>query len=156
MKRLMVIIIICVFCGFSVSFLCSYQFFNQKMPARHIIKIDSPETEKRTKQSKHDINLQNRRKDYIRNLISIGYVIKTECTNSLPHIWVTEKFLLLNEIDKNKLLKPIYVYWMGEIEGFGKRNLYWESCVIKIDNGTIVGKRIGTYNPINGIKINKS
>lgn len=97
--------------------------------------------------------LQQERKQFIQKLMDQGYWLKTESTGSLPYLWVTQKFLLSDEISQNKTLSVVYAYWVDELDNFGDHGFYWDPIVLKLDTGTSLGRRIGTYDPVDGIRI---
>ena len=49
-------------------------------------------------------------------------------------------------------LKVVYAHLEREIEGMDNDGLYWTPMILKIENGTILGKRVGEYTPIKGVK----
>jgi hypothetical protein len=97
---------------------------------------------------------QAERQQFIENLMAQGLVLTTEYSGSLPKLWVTSQFLALDEKNQNKFLSVVYAYWVGAREDFGGSGFFWDGLVIKIDNGTQLGKRIGVYDPIDGVKWN--
>ena len=98
-----------------------------------------------------DPELQLKRMEFIKKLGSEGYFETIQIENGVGKLWVTNKFLLLSEKDMNTFLEVPYAYVMDEL----KTDIYTTSFVLKIDNGTQLGKRIGQYNPINGVKFYK-
>lgn len=113
------------------------------------------DTRPQAPEKKHiDPAKQRKRKRFIQQMIADGYWQKTEFTGSLPKVWVNDSFLFLGETRQNKFLEVAYAYWMGELDSFGLHadGFIRDSLVIKKDNGTLLGRRIGTYNPINGFQ----
>ena len=73
---------------------------------------------------------------------------------SLPKVWVTESFLALDRKAQNQFLEVIYAYYNIADDNFGVTDdlVFRDSLIVKIDDGTVNGKRIATYDPINGIE----
>ena len=94
------------------------------------------------------------RKKFIQKMIADGYWQKTVFTGSLPKVWVNDSFLLLSEKNQNEFLEVAYAYWMDELDSFGMNadGSIRDALVIKKDNGTLLGRRLGTYNPIDGFR----
>ena len=66
---------------------------------------------------------------------------------TLPKVWVTDAFLAGNTREQNKVLQPIWVYYSLTDNHFQRHDV----LVIKCDDGTVNGRRIGWYDPINGL-----
>ena len=67
---------------------------------------------------------------------------------SLPKVWVTDAFLAGSTRDQNKVLQPIWVYYRLTDASFGEH----DRLVIKWDDGTINGRRLAVYDPVNGMQ----
>ena len=106
-------------------------------------------TQKETK--KADPELQRKRLKFFDKVALEGYFKKIEIENQVGKLWITNKFLLLTEKEKNTLLSVPYAYIVDELGSDPLSTPF----VLKIDNGTLLGKRIGKYNPISGIKFYK-
>jgi len=96
--------------------------------------------------------MQAERRQFIEDMIREGYWQKTEVTGLLPKLWVTNSFLAADEKTQNGVLSVCYAYWMGRLDTFGDKGLYYSSLVLLIDNGMINGRRVATYDPANGIR----
>lgn len=95
---------------------------------------------------------QSERRKFIEDVIALGLWEKTEFTGSLPKLWVTKEFLLADEKFQNKTLSVVYAYWVGELDTFGGSGFFWDSLVLKIDNGTAIGRRVATYTPLTAME----
>jgi hypothetical protein len=99
--------------------------------------------------------MHREREEFIRLGISEGLWERAGYDEgSLPKLWVTQKFLWLDEKTQNNLLNPVYFYFADSDGTFGLNagSLWADPLVLKIDNGTPLGKRIGTYTPLRGWK----
>lgn len=94
---------------------------------------------------------RKQRERFVNRMIREGFWEKTEFTGLLPKVWVTEEFLYSSEKAQNETLEVAYAYWMGELDDFGTNGFVWDRLVVKIDNGTLLGKQIGYYTPIYGL-----
>ena len=94
---------------------------------------------------------QRKRKDFIDKMIREGYWVKTEA-NSIPEVWVTDKWLNQSERSQKATLGLAYAYWMCELDTFGFLDDNWDTMVVKMDDGTELGKRIAIHDPGQGIR----
>ena len=94
------------------------------------------------------------RERFIKKGIRLGLWEKTELTGTLPKLWITRTFLLLGEKEQNQMLSAVYAYWMDRLAGFGKKRgiKLRESLILMYDNATPAGRRVGQYNPIDGVE----
>lgn len=89
----------------------------------------------------------------MQELISRGLVLRYEGTHH-PKVWVTEPFLMLSLKGRNSLLGAVWWYYAIKYDEFGMSadGLFRYPLVVKIDDGTINGKRIAKYDPIDGMR----
>ena len=93
------------------------------------------------------------RKKIIDDLIKEGVFEKIGYDGvSLPKVWVTDRFLLLDQKTKHSFLEVVWTYYSIKDDDFGSIGLFGTPLVVKIDDGTINGKRIGNYEPFDGLK----
>ena len=109
------------------------------------------QTVKKTEPRKVNTELQKKRMAFIEKLFAQGLCDKFEIENEVGKVWVTNKFLLLSEKDMNSLLEVPYAYTMEHL-GTG---IFTTSLILKVDNGTQLGKRIGRYSPTDGVEFYK-
>ena len=101
-----------------------------------------------------DDGKQDDRLDLIKGLIGEGIFQKVGYDGgSLPKVWVTDYFLSLKVKTQNNFLSVVYAYYNIENDNFGvsKDEMMRSSLVLKFDDGTINGRRIGEYDPVDGI-----
>jgi len=94
---------------------------------------------------------QKKRKDFIDKMIREGYWVKTQA-NPIPEVWVTDKWLNQSERSRKSTLGLAYAYWMCELPTFGFLDDNWDTLVVKMDDGTELGKQIAIHDPIKGIR----
>lgn len=85
--------------------------------------------------------------------MSQGYWERTEISGSLPKLWVTQKFLASDETSQNTTLSVVCAYWVGERDNFGGSGFFWDPLVLKLDNGTPLGRQVRTYTPMDGFML---
>jgi hypothetical protein len=97
---------------------------------------------------------QRDRLQFVQKIAGQGYWTGTELFGSLPKVNVTEKFFALDRKTQNKFLGVVYAYWMGKLDDFGQEGdvLAWTPLILKMDDGTPNGRRVGSYNPVNGLE----
>jgi hypothetical protein len=84
--------------------------------------------------------MQQKRLDFIHELITKGLIYKVEKSDIYAEVWVTISFMSLNIDDKNSFINVIWAYYISEDE---KVN-------ILILRDGLTGKEIGTYSENNG------
>ena len=69
-------------------------------------------------------------------------------------MWASDDFLAGKRKAQNTILEAIYAYWTCRRPGeFGHDGRYWKPLIIKFDDGTQLGKRIGEYDPQLGLEL---
>ena len=95
---------------------------------------------------------QEAREGHIREMFRQGLWEKTEVFGTLPKVWIKPAFTMMDEKFQNQSLEIVYAYWMGQLDDFGDQGFFWSPLVLKIDNGTLLGRNVGSYTPIRGIE----
>lgn len=101
-----------------------------------------------------DDGKQGDREELIQELMTRGLIEKaTYDGGSLPKVYITDDFRLLDRKQQNQFLEVIYAYYQIEDDDFGVGDdgLYRSSLVLKEDDGTTNGRRVGEYDPIDGV-----
>lgn len=128
-------------------------FFNTELPnsnpKTNNKKITKPKPA--TKKRKIDLELNNERMKFIEKVCLEGYWQTLEIENGRGKLWITNSFLLLSEKEMNLLLEVAFAYVMDEL----RTDIFTTPFVLKIDNGTLLGKTIARYEPVKGIKFYK-
>ncbi len=100
---------------------------------------------------------QAKRKELIQKLIDEENVLeKFEFRGSYPYIWVKNGFFTLEPRHQLSFIEMVYAYAMTADETFGYSlagGLYADLLSIKVDNGRINGKTVGSYDPIRGLRM---
>jgi len=99
---------------------------------------------------------QLERKNFINKLIAEGVIKKITSSNQrFPYVWLSDKFIYLDLKTQNQFLEVIWAFYDGEEKDFGIDEIgIVDVLILKIDDGTITGKRIGTYQPFEGVSLN--
>ena len=80
--------------------------------------------------------------------VSVGYDGGTN-----PKVWIGAPFMSLSEKDQNTYLELVYAYYNIEDDSWGivdGNPFMSDRLVIKVDDGTVNGKRVGKYDPYSG------
>jgi hypothetical protein len=93
------------------------------------------------------------RKAFIDKLQAQGLWGDLRLSNNVGKVWVTNAFLLLDEKTQNQFLNVAYCWFMGEDESFGCGDLFCDPVIIKVDNATPLGRDVGEYEPMKGIRL---
>ncbi len=96
--------------------------------------------------------MQEERKRIIQEMFHRGFWEKTEFTGSRPKLWITPAFAAMDEKFQNNMLGAVHAYWMASLDDFGCDGIVCDSMILKLDTGTPLGRRIGTYDPWRGVK----
>lgn len=109
---------------------------------------------KKAKEQREKECPQRERIEFIKEMQRKGFWGESEVFGSLPSLFVTQLFLIQDEKVQNDLLQVVYAYWMCELDHFGDvfGGYPWDTMWIRIDNGTPHGRKVGTYNPFDGIR----
>lgn len=102
-----------------------------------------------------DDGKQEDRKEFIQQRIADGLFLRVGYDGgTLPKVWVSQRFLMLDIKTRNTLLEVVYAYYSIEDDSFGMTadGLMCLPLGVKIDDGTIGGKTIGEYDPVDGLR----
>ena len=102
-----------------------------------------------TPTQKADMQLQNDRHAFLQKLIKQGYVTKLEQPATLPHLWVTPKFMALDFQAKKEFCEVVFAYHYEAPRGMSAKDMPTDwSLVLK---HSISGNRVGSYHPVLGL-----
>ena len=90
---------------------------------------------------------------FIEDLKEAGAIVCTQHVGRLSPaitVWVTDDFLAADTRTQNKLLSPIWSYYAIMDDRWGDPRL--DHLIVKWDDGTVNGRRIGIYDPFNGLR----
>jgi hypothetical protein len=79
--------------------------------------------------------MQKERLEFIQKLIDQGFFKKVETPGSLPHLWVTPKFMALDFDTKGTFVNVVYAYYLAKNPDYNLVVLYHSKT----------GKEVGQY-----------